>query len=435
MFNEKSYLQPIAEEQGVLAPKRRGTYPISMPWEVDLGALTNQQALTWRLLPATHTKDWLVKDTGFALAATQPMSGTAVLTDGASHDLNYVAVSGVQSYSWNGTTFGTSQPIRGCAYGLLGAWVVTTGLIYQHNQQEGQRVHTPEGMWNLNYPVEYNGALFFTAQRGSDSTRVIGYWETPLFLETQTFGPEGRWQNEYFSIEHLGLTAAIGVWDGLLVVASNRGVWRIEAGSEGGYKLGSQVAAWDIPHTGVQWAIGGHSVCALAGGTLYVLTATDRSIYPNTRFTNIKGDGSRVVLSRPWQLGEAGPEIAVSNGADFETYDGYTAAGTLLINSQTAQLYLPERVPLSPATSYYWIETTMAELDSWLCLEDVIVHDTVEEIEVVTDRRTYVLKQSHFNPHQWRAGITVRFFKLRFKLKQGRSLEPMIINFRNRSRT
>jgi hypothetical protein len=429
MLKGNSDLSEESALVGAITPKawnRRGlTLPI--PFKVDLGSAETEQTLAWRILPGTNTADWFVADTDFA--GTNIPTTPTVWTSAASRGFQQVFINegGYQAFRRNfggGSGVGLfSLPAipTGVHLSALGAWITFPTLIqrYYDNTFGAMAFDSTsiDGLTDVRKPFEYNGFLWFSARvRNTESTPVIGFLETFIFGED----PTNPVTYQYFSVENLGTGGQVGLYQGQLVVVTNRGVWSIVAGDEtSAYKLGGQLQAWDLGDL-IEVGITNEMIVVLdkSLGNLLKLTPDGQSLYPRTRFTKVASDGDRIVMSAP-------TEVGISNGTSVQTFDELTATGTMIRRPDHSAYWLPWSRPLSKAANVsVTLETTELEFDSIMRVSEILVSSEVTAIEVYTNFRFYPLKKPQWNPALWKCGFPARTIKLRMTVPAGKRVIP-----------
>jgi hypothetical protein len=415
MFGSDGEAYKNQYEQLALTPKRYAKDGIiRLPFGLDLGPVINRNGLGWRYLPGHFDGNSFsanVQPTQLSITTLQTW------TNGAHHGTNTI-LTNASSYKIGNVTGTLPQTITGCAYGMMGAWMTTNTSVVKFDPGVGvNRTTNLDGLNKARDPVEYNGYLFFSAQRVSSGFPVVGYITPQIFPD-----PNRPVVPHYFSIEHLGKNGVVGVYKGQVVVATQKGVWTVSPLSDGNhYGLGGQIFDWNLSDN-CKICVGFFGVFALDNGSLYIFSDNPR-IEHNTRFTAIASSGPKVVLS-------GASDIAISDGDGFVGLSGYTVIGTVL--KAGANLFVPEWAPNTNPASVV-LETTNAHFASYMEVGQVLAHESVSAISLITDYKTFVLRKSVTNLSQWRAGYSARNLIIRMTVPANTQITAPILYMRPRS--
>lgn len=416
-----------AEQQQLgLALRGNGVVNAPLPFTAGLCGENSYGAFAWRDLPGLHNRETFKAQAWFRDFGSGSVSDFAGASFGSAHGGSFCFAKGTTGF-WNNGTVELGGNATGAHQGLLGSIFTTGQDIVIASGTEAVKTFSPAGHTGITKPVEINGFIFFTSCVAGNE--VVGYLPPPLFAADETFGETEQEQRrvQHFATEHLGTAGRVGLWRGIIVLATTRGVWEIKALSDGmGYGLGQQIEAWNLSPE-VQFGITLSDIWALDGGTLLRRGEGSAEIVGNCGYEILSSDGRQAILSAKDN------HFAVSNGSDFEEFGGELGGSVVgMLFSHNGKLHSTERSAWTDRQSV-WLSTTWAHFPSAIAIEEVFTDPSVEAVSVATETGSYSLSRSLVTPSLWRAGYSGHRLRVSMRIPINTAISQPILRLRRRT--
>jgi len=420
MFAKRSVIDDIETLQMrlVRASAGRSLRAVDVPFVTNVGPSEQSNVLEWNVLPGVHTDSEFVRKAAFA-TLTLPLA-FGLLTRASALGSDFAVANGAEAY-WRVQAQNLGASCTGAHAGLLGG-IFTTGVaLWILSATESAKTFAPTGLAGLTKPVEIDGWIFFTACAPNGS-EVVAYLPPPFIVNDETLGATEALQRrvQYFTTEHAGAQATVGLWRGKPHVATTDGLWRIVPLTDGnGWALGDSVVKWDLA-ADTQFAITNKYIVALADAAVLMFDGESTEIASNSRFTTLTGDGRIAVLA------SANGDAAVLSGSDWEAFENVDVVGTLANDGAT--LALCERV--NSAVQSAVLKTCVCAFASPIFLDSIVIDGAVESVSVVCDNGVRSLRASSAQPGLWRANVRAQKLQLIITTRPGEHVSGVSVRLR-----
>lgn len=423
MFAKRSSIDEIEtlQQRLVRASAGRSLRAVDVPFVANIGAGEQANVLEWNVLPGPHTEKEFARAAMFA-PVTLPVAFSA-LTRASALMSDFAVSDGTNGY-YRTKTQALGATCTGAHCGLLGGIFTTGTALWIMSATENSKEFTAGGLSGCMKPVEIDGWIFFSAC-APNGAEVVAYLPPPFAQNDETFGSSEALQRrvQYFTTEHAGVGATVGLWRGKPHVATTDGVRRIVPLSDAqGWALGDQIAKWDMPHD-AQFAITSKYVVGHDGSGVVLFDGENVETQTNSRFTTLTGDGRIAVLSN--DSGEA----AVLSGSDWETFESLDAVGTLAKDGNGDVRALCERVNATTPVAAT-LATCWCAFASPVFLDSIVVDGGVASVTVLSDNGTRVLVASSAQPGLWRANLRAQRLKIIITTLPGEHVSGVTVRLR-----
>jgi hypothetical protein len=408
------------QQQLVRASAGRSLRAVSVPFVANIGADERSNVIEWNVLPGMHSEKEFTRAAAFRTMS--PPAAFNTLTYASALGTNFAVSNGTAGY-WLNESQALGDTCTGAHAGLLGGIFTTGTSLWILSTTESAKQFTLANVGGFTKPVEIDGWVFFSAC-APNGAEVVAYLPPPFIQMDETFGTtEGEQRRiQYFTTEHAGQGATVGLWRGKPHVATTDGVWQIVPLSDAqGWALGDQVAKWDLP-SDTQFAVTNKYIVAHNGSDVVLFDGESTEIASSSRFTTLTGDGRIAVLSN------SNGDAAVLSGSDWETFAYVDVVGTLM-NDGVATYALSERVNALEDESVV-LTTCWCTFASPIFLDSIVADGNIAGVSILTDNGNRKLVASSAQPGLWRANVRAQRLKLFITTRAGEPVKGVTVRLR-----